>query len=932
MPLGLEVAIPNAIAEAIRRLGDAIAEAIRWLGNATGWITGDAADWVAGLLAPAIDILDSIWPPVLAGIAVIFVLRGFRWLVLLVRGRTPRVQISTFAWAMPGDGGQEATWVTSLFREQLSALRLDALDPLPERAPGAPLVEIVEGVGQGVGRDIAGAAGRLFKAALPDSAYEVWGTLRPREGGGGRISVQLIERRRGNRTLLNVALEQASWEDGAREAAMAVAGALYPEVRRKERGPWTSWERPVPRGLMRHYHAARNHEEANRLEQALAEYHAALDQDPLNPNIRLKIAMLQERLELYLDAWVTYEAIVDESDRRAWRGPDRRAFLLALFRLAVMLSNGRIAAQWVKASSLEQGKKTTRDKERDERRRELLRSLESATLFSGTGINPARGELPDLLTRAASTVITRFPSAFLLAILRTFDQKAKEPSDVLDAFRHGGEYKDRERQIEAVLQILCLRRLEELEFWERIHFFHPRYTLRRPEFARSTIKISKLLARTRIAASLESQVERCAAESQGFSSRDRWIAEMREAHRKLTRHWPFPAVSQWRRFVHFLAPRRRLAYRREDAWQLHYNAACTAASVLRDDSVLRNATREKRASPKSASERRQQEQEERAGTWMALPKGIVEGKIVKEAIDQLESYAFKAGSDRVAAQADWVALDDPDLRGLRRAPAFQLWASHHLPRTLPEGVSMRKADVKRFTVRVIQEGACLFSRSWRERAVLANPSAAEIVDWWRVEAQVWTGLRNTFLEHLSWQERLKWLDTLQGWLDEAGTEDQVDFSYEARGAAGTDLMCPELFDELAVLVKCGSNGRGANGTDNPPSVLAWVDERAQHVRTAHESGEEQADKKGDLRVATEHAEALRAARVWTRLAEMLEAELNEPSHEDSAEQRRARERELKVRVEQIRGVLLENAGPNGRAARLSKLVRGLPAARPRLNG
>jgi tetratricopeptide (TPR) repeat protein len=894
--------------------------------DAVGWLAG-AVDWLGSLLDPVGKILAGIWPPVLAAIAAIALLRTVRWLLLLWRGRTPRVQISNFAWAMSDDASREATWVTSLFREQLAALRLDALDPLPERAPGAPLVEIVEGVGQGVGRDIASAAGRLFKAAWPDSAYEVWGTLRPREGGGGRISVQLIERRRGNRTLLNVALEEASWENGAREAALAVAGALYPEVRRSERGPWTLWKRTVPRSLMDHYHSARRHEEANRLEHALAEYHAALDQDPLNPNLRLKIAMLQERLELYLDAWVTYEAIVDESDRRAWRGPDRRAYLLALFRLAVMLSNGRVAAQWVKGASLKESEMTLRDKERDERRHELLRSLESASLFASSRINPSRNELPEPFTRTVSTLITRFPSSFLLSILRTIDLEAKEPSDALDAFRRGGEYEEREQRIEAVLQILGLRRLEELETAQRIHPLHPRQWLSRPEFARSAIKISKLLVRTRIAASLESQVERRSSASASFRSRDRWIEEIREAHRKLTRHWPFPAVGPWRTAIHFLAPRRRWANLREDSWQLHYNAACTAASVLRDDSVLRNSAREGRAPEPSQSRWRPWRRE--SDRWMALPSGIDRDRIVKRAIDQLEEYAFKAGSDRVAAQADWVALDDPDLRGLRRSAAFKLWASHHLPRALPEGISSRKADVKRFTVRVVQEGACLLAASWRERANRPNPTAAEIVDWWRVEAQVWSALGNACREHLSWQERLKWLETLQEWLRAAERDDEVDFSYEVRGTAAADSMSAKLFDELATLVSDEPSGNGTASRQSAQCVLAWVDERKLYVRGAHESGEERADAGGTLRAKAERDEALKAARVWTHLADALEVELTKPCRSDSAEELQTREEQLRESIELIRGLLSTRGVRRREAIPRQVLARFLPPARNR---
>lgn len=858
----------------------------------------EAVDWLGNLLDPVGEILARLWPPTLAVIAAIVLLRTVRWLLLLWRGRTPRVQVSTFAWATSDAAEREATWVTSLFREQLAALRLDALDPLPERAPGAQLVEIVEGVGQGVGRDIGAAAGRLFKAIWPDSAYEVWGTLRPREGGGGRISVQLIERRQGNRTLLNVALEDASWEEGAHEAAMAVAGALYPRVRERDRGPWTLWKRSVPRELMGHYHSARRLEGANQLEHALAEYHAALELDPLNPNLRLKIAMLQERMELYLDAWVTYEAIVDERDKRAWRGPDRRVYLLALYRLAVMLSNGCVAAQWVKNASVSEEDGDLRDQERHERRKDLMLSLEPDPLFEAHRIEHSPNEL--LVERAPWTISSRIRKANangLMAVLRWLDADATEMGDFLQPFKKPQEDEDaddaeRARQIEPVLQILGLRRLEELEValrrlspnpqtWadRRIRRPSRRQTLSRPEFGRSTVRTSKLIVRTRIAASLESQVRKRAAHPKGFEEEERWIKEIREAHRKMTKRWPFPPVNPWRAALHWIAPRRRWENRREDSWQLHYNAACATASMLREESVVANfETEEDGMAPTKPP------------AWLRpLPEGTDSDRVTHRAISQLEEYAFRAGSDRVAAQADWVAIDDPDLSGLREARQFKLWASHHLPLEIPKGSASRRADVKRFTIRVVHQSARVFAASWRQRASRDDTRSGDLVDWWQTEAEIWDVLGNACREHLSWKERLKWLRTLQSWLRERDQEGEVDFSYEARGAAA-DSMSKNLFTELAVLAGHAAPRSGsANGTRADASyALAWIDQRVAHVRGAHEAGEEYADAEGTLQRTIEHEEALRAARTWTRLAEILELELAGTCKDDSDEELRRR--------------------------------------------
>lgn len=851
-------------------------------------------DRLGGALAPIGHVLSDIWPPVAAIIATVLVLRWLRNVLLFWRGRTSRVQVSSFAWASSDSAHQEATWVTSLFREQLAALRLDALDPLPDRAPGAPLVEIVEGVGQGVGRDIGAAVGRLYKAILPDSAYEVWGSLRPRDEKGGRISIQLIERRHGNRTLLNLALDEATWEEGAREAAMAVAGALYPQVRKKERGPWALWRKNVPQELVKAYHDALDYEATNRLEYALAAFHKALNLDPLNPNLRLKIAMLQERLELDLDAWVTYEAIVDESNPRAWRGPDRRVYLLALYRLAILLTNRRTAAQWIKGDKTPTGEGSRRDDERHERREELRLVLKRNPLFESHRVQLPH-QLPEHFKWTVHSLISRAPSTLLIRVLRRIDAEAGAKS-ALEPFREpGDETTEREQRLEAALQILGLRRLEELENALRI-WIPRRGTLReawirrpglrqmfRPEFSLAAVKTSKLLVRIRIATSLERRLESCPPGSSAAVNRLGWFKEIRAGHRKLAKRWPFPA-RWWNRAGRWLAFWRPLANHRDDAWQLHYNAACAATSALGKGSPMQRYTEE------MESGKWAQELEEAGASSInlsPLPEALGIEQIADTAIEQLEEYAYRAGSNRVAAQADWVAFDDPDLTGLRENSIFRLWASHHLPHAFSPGEPARKADVKRFTVRVMREGACLFAVTWRERAAAPRPRAREVVDWWQAEAEIWRALGTACHEHLSWEERLKWLRSLKARLDADARGDQVDFSHEARAIA--DSMSESLLPELAALTGSTANGTGGE------KILVWVSGRTKHVRSAHEAGEERADGHGSLREKDERAEALRAARVWTRLAELLDEELSGSCKGDSDEA--LRERMARVREE-----------------------------------
>jgi hypothetical protein len=561
-----------------------------------------------------------------------------------------------------------------------------------------------------------------------------------------------------------------------------------------------------------------------------------------------------------------------------------------------------VAAQWVKGAALKETEGDLRDRERHERRRDLMLSLERNPIFEKHRTQLSPNDLLERVPWTISSLIRNANGNALMAVLAWLDPKATKLRDVLEPFEAAERKKrriDRQaRRIDAVLQILGLRRLEELETALRRLPPRPRNwgdgwvrqpslrgMLSRPEFGRSAVRASKLLVRMRIAASLESQVRWRAKRVKNFEERDRWIKEIREAHRSMTKRWPFPPVSPWRKGLHWLAPRRRWENNRDDAWQLHYNAACVTASLLRKKCVLDNFKREERSKGPGALD----------AAFRPLPQGTDEDSIVNRAVSQLEEYAFRAGSPRVAAQADWVAIDDPDLEGLRKTPEFMLWASHHLPLEIPKGSLSRRADVKRFTVRVVHQGARAFAETWRERAATETPSASTLVSWWRREAEIWEVLGNACREHLSWRERLKWLQTLQDWLRDAEREHEVEFGYEARGAAA-DSMSSSLFSQLADLAGGAStNGSIPEENEVPPSALAWVSERVEHVRVSYEAGEERADAEGRLRENMEHEAALRAARAWTRLSEILEVELSGDCEKDPDE--KLRERMGRVRAE-----------------------------------
>jgi len=521
-------------------------------------------------------------------------------------------------------------------------------------------------VGKGV--DVAKVFGRLFRAIWADANYEVWASLRPGDGDGdgGRIAVQVIGRAGGNRTLLSEALDEDCWDDGARRAALAVAGALYPNVSRRYRGPWSHWKGNVPHTLIDHHQRAIRHEEANRLEQAMGAYHDALLEDPLNPHIRLRIAKLQERLALHLDAWATYRAIVGEPDRHAWKGVDREVRMIALYRLAILLGNGRVAAQWMKRSSRSH-EASQRDHERAELRNDLLLLLGQDRLQTES---PLWFDRRPLESRGAPVLLAAWMRAARpQAAPQTLAGFFPTPTEGESQTQRGR----RRREVGAILEILSLRQLEDLRIWlrpapplrrswwrdsaARRSWWRRRPPLRRAlarrELSPRALRVSELLIRARILASLE------AARLQAGDV-EKGIEEVRDAHRRLLRTWPFPRPP-WRdapglALARALRPGIRWANRRDDDWQLHYNAACALATVLREGSVLHGA-----------EQRGQGDQGDPEAVARVLPAGTGREDIVTAALCELEEFAHRAGSDIVVANADWIAIDDPDLDGLAKA-------------------------------------------------------------------------------------------------------------------------------------------------------------------------------------------------------------------------------------------------------------------------
>jgi len=223
----------------------------------------------------------------------------------------------------------------------------------------------------------------------------------------------------------------SSWREAVEKAALAVGASILPLTRLCRRPPWSDWQGlELPPALFATYMQAKSLASQRRYDEALGQFHKALELDPLNLHLRLEIGALQEQLQLFLDALETYDDVIalgsryDErlthawfdrllylsdlaraghkvavarAEERAtrplgdgWRGPRakrgirppprpwrnsdlHRALLLARYRYAVILGFSEVLiAQWVYGGEDEPNE---RERERERLRQRLLPRL-----------------------------------------------------------------------------------------------------------------------------------------------------------------------------------------------------------------------------------------------------------------------------------------------------------------------------------------------------------------------------------------------------------------------------------------------------------------------------------------------------------------------------------------------------------------------------
>jgi hypothetical protein len=265
-----------------------------------------------------------------------------------------RIGVTTFTAATPITDA-DAEQLTLVFRQRLMALHLQSPTPVPGAAAEGDFLDVLGRNGLDARNPLATLIG-LLRAAKPTHAYEVRGVLMeraeiPRYG----VAVRVL--RLPSDGTPPVPVWGETWEIALRKAADEATAMILPQTRLC-RAPWGAWRGHVmPPGLLHAFEEGARLERERRYDEALATYWRAVELDPLNMVLRLRVGQLQERLGLYLDALATYwgmcMSVTSQPPRppnplRGRRGRLERdlALLSARYRLNVLLGGRVLAKQW----------------------------------------------------------------------------------------------------------------------------------------------------------------------------------------------------------------------------------------------------------------------------------------------------------------------------------------------------------------------------------------------------------------------------------------------------------------------------------------------------------------------------------------------------------------------------------------------------------
>ena len=832
-------------------------EVLDWLPRAFAWLPSALA-WL---------------PAALLGLAALYALHRLQ-LVRLARGPGPIV-IPTVTDATGKTPGAPVVELTTVLRRHLAEVNLYPQSLIPGASTPQDFVAQVESAASG--KNTVERVARLLRVAMPTHAYRIHCAVMQREGSrtpyGISVQVQLLPGWMSTPTIHWA----ATWGEALETGAYSIAETILPWTRQARRPPWAWWMgEEMPAGLMAHYERAQRKINSRQYDEALGELAEALRLDPVNLDLRMDVAGVQQKLALWMDALENYVYVEDLARQRLedmfvfrWRRKTRAirrsltdTRILAHYRKTILLGWGDLLAnQWLRGlegvpddSGVKGVRKRITESEGRVRDKHLVR---------------ARLELP--LRKQLQTWSNGYPTT-----VRKDDTDA-DPQAVAwgrilrrclwTPTKPAGS---REARAEALCLWLFFQLLA-VKGRDRRPWLPTTRRVLRPRSLRVTATSRGLihewtLYRLRVA---DGAVEEFLSGSHG-SVPDEFSELLRELHRqagkalpRATRHRSLAEAEQrleskTRKRVPTVGGRGRRWFASTGSWLDHYNAACTYLAP-------RSEVQWPLPQPEPAA----------PGDTTPWPRTLA------RAIRELERAMSMLRPDELAAIAPWVCSEDPDLAPIRDEPAFARFAARQFPSIAGEVTRPPDAhlmELTLYTSRGLAQAAWSIADAWQGR-IGAPPSGRALDTMRRQEATCWNAVADVTAGYTHWETRLRVTREMDQWALGAQVQ-PFEWRYPVFDAkCDKTLRDWEAAREAADLPSANNDPRGR--------VRCWVESSDERLRLIQAAVADQNchvrllidQEKEALADATYRGAALTDdawktlasshARMWTCLAEWL---------------------------------------------------------------
>lgn len=674
---------------------------------------------------------------------------------------------------------------------------------------------------------------RILVALRPTHAYRVHCTVLHREDDpepyGAAVQLQLVPS-----WMSSPSFHWASsWDEALKQAACAVGQHIVPWTRQGARPPWADWiDEEMDAGLLLAYEEAQRLTRARRYDEACAALVRALQIDPGNLHLRLRLAAVYEKLALWMDALETYQSVHEIAEsrlgddlpkhpvRRRARGIRRSveiAFVLATYRRTVLLAWGDLVGrQWAK----ERVRKATSSPTRRAAERTHLRTVLAPRLVKA--LNDSRAiDVPDGLEE----------------VLRDWGGQGAAAPEAVRRVDH--------LVVQMLLNILAL--LSARSETQRVTWEPWRIEAGGSRRSWKLIEVwTEYRARQTLAA-LEAVLRAPGLPRQraGDGPKAAWAAlpgvadELARACRTFLPRRPEAGSGENPPWADWLRDRcDEIMEGTSKDWLDHYNAACVYAlpfsSVAWPDGL-------------PADRRRLDD----VGELLGEP-GTRASDLALEAVESLRHSMRLLKPNQLGGIAPWVCSEDPDLADLREHPRFARFVAKHFPGAVRERRRPRNAHTLELALHSAQAGrraARLAADAWCERARQQPPTPEAAVAMWRIERKCWKAVSSLATDHRHWQTRSRLIADLRSWADALDVPppdvahpafDQVaDAVFPAGKPAGAEAVetwvgtCDDRFESIEIAVGDGEVGLGvAKMLSNGQGLL---EERSASRRKLHRS-------------------------------------------------------------------------------------------------